>query len=59
MGSVPPLVSFLLMVMSGWVRPHQLIVIEYLQAENQLLKARLGARLPRSQPCPAYGPFAA
>ena len=44
MGSVPPLVSFLLMVMSGWVRPHQLIVIESLQAENRLLKARLGGR---------------
>jgi len=46
MGSVPPLVSFLLMVMSGWVRPHQLIVIESLQAENRLLKARLGGLVP-------------
>jgi hypothetical protein len=42
MGSVPPLLSFLLMIVSGWVHRHQqLIVIEFLQAENQLLKKRL------------------
>jgi len=41
MGSVPPLLSFLLMAVSGWVCRHQLIVIEFLQAENQLLKERL------------------
>lgn len=41
MGSVPPLLSFLLMVAAGWVNRHQLIVIEFLQAENQLLKQRL------------------
>src|SRR6202158_4041816 len=41
MGSVPPLLSFLLMVVSGWVYRHQLIVIEFLQAENRLLKERL------------------
>jgi hypothetical protein len=41
MGSVPPLLSFLLMVVSGWVYRHQLIAIEYLQAENRLLKERL------------------
>ena len=41
MGSVPPLLSFLLMIVSGWVHRHQLIVIEFLQAENQLLKERL------------------
>ena len=29
------------MMVSGWVYRHQLIVIEFLQAENQLLKARL------------------
>ena len=40
MGSVPPL-SFLLMIVSGWVHRHQLIVIEFLQAENRLLKERL------------------
>src|SRR6202790_1391859 len=44
MGSVPPLLSFLLMIVSGWVHRHQLIVIEFLQAENQLLKKRLGGK---------------
>src|SRR6476469_494195 len=44
MGSVPPLLSFLLMVAAGWVNRHQLIVIEFLQAENQLLKHRLRGR---------------
>jgi len=38
---VPPLLSFLLMVVSGWVHRHQLLVIEFLQAENRLLKERL------------------
>src|SRR6202158_735931 len=41
MGSVPPLFSFLLMITAGWVHRHQLIVIEFLQAENRLLKDRL------------------
>src|ERR1019366_8636750 len=41
MGSVPPLLAFLLMVVSGWVHRRQLIVIECLQAENRLLKDRL------------------
>src|SRR2546421_12474589 len=41
MGSMPPLLSFLLMIVSGWVHRYQLIVIEFLQAENQLLKKRL------------------
>src|SRR6266851_7423875 len=41
MGSVPPLLSFLLMIAAGWVQRHQLIVIEFLQAENRLLKDRL------------------
>jgi hypothetical protein len=30
MGSVPPLLSFLLMIMAGWVHRHQLIAIEFL-----------------------------
>jgi len=29
------------MMVSGWVHRHQLIVIEFLQAENRLLKERL------------------
>src|ERR1700674_2225743 len=41
MGSVSPLFSFLLMIAAGWVHRHQLIVIEFLQAENRLLKDRL------------------
>src|ERR1017187_10893182 len=41
MGSMPPLLTFLLMVVSGWVYRHQLTVIELLQAENRLLKERL------------------
>jgi putative transposase len=44
MGSVPPLLSFLLMAVSGWVYRHQLLVIEFLQAENRLLKARLSGK---------------
>jgi putative transposase len=38
MGSVPPALSVLLMMVSGSVHRHQLIVIEFLQAENHLLK---------------------
>jgi len=41
MGSVPPALSFLLMMVGGWVHRHQLIVIEFLEAENRLLKERL------------------
>ena len=44
MGSVPLLLSFLLMIVSGWVHRHQLIVIEFLQAENRLLKEKLGGK---------------
>src|SRR6266496_4048829 len=41
MTSVPPALSFLLVILAGWVHRHQLIVIEFLQAENRLLKDRL------------------
>ena len=44
MGSVPPLLSFLLMVVSGWVYRHQPTVIEFLEAENRLLKEKLGGK---------------
>src|ERR1700732_3327050 len=44
MVSVPPLPSFLLMIAAGWVHRHQLIVIEFLQTENRLLKDRLRGR---------------
>jgi len=32
------------MITAGWVHRHQLIVIEFLQAENRLLKDRLRGR---------------
>ena len=38
MRSAPPLLSFLLMIVSGWVHRHPLIVIECLQTENRLLQ---------------------
>src|ERR1700693_3421115 len=44
MSSVPPALSFLLMILCGWVHRHQLIVIEFLQAENRLLRDRLRGR---------------
>lgn len=44
MGSVLPLLTFLLMIVSGWVQRRQLMVTEYLQAENRLLKARLSGK---------------
>ena len=36
-----PLLSFLLLMIAGGVHPHQLLVIEFLQAENRLLKEQL------------------
>src|SRR5438552_5368310 len=44
MTSVPPALSFLLVIVAGWVHRHQLIVIEFIQAENRLLKDRLRGR---------------
>ena len=44
MGSVPPLLTYLLLIVSGWVHRRQLIVIEFLQAENRLLKQRLSGK---------------
>src|SRR6266568_6573694 len=44
MSSVPPALSFLLLILCGWVHRHQLIVIEFLQTENRLLKDRLRGR---------------
>src|SRR5678816_3417119 len=44
MGSVPPLLTYLLLIVSGWVHRRQLIVIEFLQAENRLLKERLSGK---------------
>src|SRR4029077_10421773 len=44
MASLPPLLSFLLVIVSGWVHRRQLLVIEFLQAENRLLKDRLRSK---------------
>ena len=44
MVSVPPLLAYLLMIVSGWIQRRQLIVIEYLQAENRLLRGRLSGK---------------
>jgi transposase InsO family protein len=44
MASAPPLLSLLLMVVSGWVHRHQLTLIDFLQAENRLLKEKLGGK---------------
>ena len=44
---MPPLLAYLLMIVSGWVHRRQLIVIEFLQAENRLLKARLSGKRVR------------
>jgi hypothetical protein len=41
MGSVPPLLTFLLAVVSGWVHRRQRLVIEFLQAENRMFKDRV------------------
>jgi hypothetical protein len=38
MGAAPTLLSFLLVIVSAWVHRHQLLVIEFPQAENRLLK---------------------
>jgi putative transposase len=44
MNSVPSTLAFLLMIFAGWVNRQQLIVIEYLQAENGMLRERLKGR---------------
>ena len=44
MGPVSPLLTYLLLILSGWVHRRQLVVIEFLQADNQLLKARLSGK---------------
>jgi transposase InsO family protein len=44
MNSVPSALAFLLMIFAGWVNRQQLIVIEYLKAENEMLRKRLKGR---------------
>jgi hypothetical protein len=43
MGSVSPL-TYLLLIVSGWVHRRQLLVIDFLQAENRLLTAPLSGK---------------
>jgi putative transposase len=38
------LLQFLLMLAAGWLQRHQAAAIEYLKAENRLLRERLGGR---------------
>ena len=41
---MPSALGLLLMIFAGWVNRHQLIAIEYLKAENRLLRERLKGR---------------
>jgi hypothetical protein len=47
MSSMPPLLTYLLPVVSGWVHRHQPLFIELLQAKNRLSKARLSGKRMR------------
>jgi hypothetical protein len=42
--SKPLTVHFLMVVFAGWVNQQQQAVIEYLQAENEVLKSQLRGR---------------
>ncbi|MHC4392763.1 MAG: integrase core domain-containing protein [Planctomycetota bacterium] len=44
---MPPILQFLLLIVSGWVNRRQQDVIEYLKAENRVLREQLGGRRPR------------
>jgi putative transposase len=44
MNCVPSALAFLLMMFAGWVNRQQLIVIDYLKAENGMLRERLKGR---------------
>ena len=46
MGSTPSALAFLLMIFAGWVNRRQLIAIEYLQAENRMLREAEGPTAP-------------
>ena len=41
MNALPSALAFLLMIFAGWVNRQQLIAIEYLKAENEMLRDRL------------------
>src|SRR5262252_511217 len=44
MGQMPSLMQFLIVVLAAWLARQQDAFIEYLKAENRMLKARLGSR---------------
>jgi hypothetical protein len=44
MAQASPLVQFLIVALAAWLARHQDGFIEYLKAENRMLKARLGRR---------------
>ncbi len=44
---MPPALQFLILLVSGWVNRRQQDAIEYLKAENRVLREQLGGRLPR------------
>ena len=44
MAQAPPLMQFLMVVLAAWLARQQEAFIEYLKAENRMLKARLGRR---------------
>ncbi|MHC4392632.1 MAG: hypothetical protein ACYS22_15140 [Planctomycetota bacterium] len=41
---MPPALQFLILLVSGWVNRQQQDVIEYLRAENRVLREQLGGR---------------
>ncbi len=47
MMTMPPMLRFLVLVFSGWVNRQQQEVIEYLRAENLVLREQLGDRRSR------------
>jgi hypothetical protein len=47
MGSVPPLLMFLLVLVWGWVHRQQLVAINFLRTENRTLKERLRGKRMR------------
>ena len=44
MAQAPALMQFLIVVLAAWLTRQQEAFIEYLKAENRMLKARLGRR---------------
>ena len=47
MKALPSALAFLLMIFAGWVNRQQLIAIEYLKAENEMLREGSVAKLAK------------